>query len=151
MSLRDQLPRIIACDPRFGIEAYAFVLEALDHARLHKLKPLARDRDEAERPGRPSESPTREVPAPTAQAHRGHVTGRELCESVRKLALSQYGLLAATVLAHWGIRSTSDIGDIVYNMIATGDLEKTPSDSRARFRQRLRFRDGPAAQAGARP
>ena len=61
------------------------------------------------------------------------MTGRELCDSVRKLALSQYGLLAAAVLGHWGIRSTSDIGDIVYNMIATGDLEKTPSDSRSDF------------------
>ena len=63
----------------------------------------------------------------------GHVTGREVCDAVRKLALRQYGLLAVTVLAHWGIRSTSDIGDIVYNMIATGDLEKTPSDSRSDF------------------
>ncbi len=61
------------------------------------------------------------------------MTGRELCDSVRKLALSQYGLLAAAVLGHWGIRSTSDIGEIVYNMIATGDLEKTPSDSRSDF------------------
>ena len=38
-----------------------------------------------------------------------------------------------TVLALWGIRSTSDIGEIVYNLIASGDLEKTPSDSRADF------------------
>jgi uncharacterized repeat protein (TIGR04138 family) len=132
MSLRDQLPRIIAGDPRFTIEGYAFVLEALHHARHHKLKALERDRDKAasttpareDRPGR-SRSPR--------PAQSGHVTGRELCESVRKLALRQYGLLAVTVLAHWGIRSTSDIGDIVYNMIATGDLEKTPSDSRADF------------------
>ena len=56
-----------------------------------------------------------------------------LCEAVRKLALRQYGLLAATVLNHWGVRSTSDIGDIVYNLIAAGDLEKTPSDSRSDF------------------
>jgi uncharacterized repeat protein (TIGR04138 family) len=56
-----------------------------------------------------------------------------VCEAVRRLALRQYGLLAATVLAHWGIRSTSDVGEIVYNMIATGDLEKTPSDSRSDF------------------
>jgi uncharacterized repeat protein (TIGR04138 family) len=61
------------------------------------------------------------------------VTGQELCESLRTLALGQYGLLATTVLAYWGIRSTSDIGDIVYNMIATGDLEKTPTDSRSDF------------------
>jgi uncharacterized repeat protein (TIGR04138 family) len=52
---------------------------------------------------------------------------------VRALALRQYGLLAATVLGYWGIRSTSDIGDIVYNMIAAGDLEKTPNDSRSDF------------------
>jgi uncharacterized repeat protein (TIGR04138 family) len=41
--------------------------------------------------------------------------------------------MAATVLSHWGVRSTSDIGDIVYNMIAAGDLEKMPSDSRSDF------------------
>ena len=55
----------------------------------------------------------------------GHVNARELCEAVRKLGLRQYGLLAGTVLAHWRVRSTSDIGDIVYNLIAAGDLEKT--------------------------
>ncbi len=32
----------------------------------------------------------------------GHVTGRELCEAVRKLALRQYGLLAAAVLESLG-------------------------------------------------
>ena len=52
---------------------------------------------------------------------------------MRTMALNQYGLLAAAVLAHWGMRSTSDIGDIVYNMIANGDLEKTPSDLRSDF------------------
>jgi uncharacterized repeat protein (TIGR04138 family) len=129
MSLRNQLPRIIACDPRFPVEAYAFVLESLDHARIQKLKALGRGvADKAPAPGK-----GRTRPRGRRNPRISHVTGRELCESVRKLALSQYGLLAATVLAHWGIRSTSDIGDIVYNMIATGDLEKTPSDSRADF------------------
>ena len=37
------------------------------------------------------------------------------------------------MLDHWGVRSTSDIGEIVYNLIAAGDLEKTPSDSRSDF------------------
>lgn len=32
-----------------------------------------------------------------------------------------------------GIRSTSDLGEIVYNLIASGDLEKAPSDSRTDF------------------
>ena len=132
MSLRDQLPRIIACDPRFAIDAYAFVLEALHHARLQKLKALDRDPN----PRRPSR-PSRGDRSRPSQARRpqpsGHVTGHELCESLRRLALRQFGLMAEAVLGHWGIRSTSDIGDIVYNMIATGDLEKTPSDSRSDF------------------
>jgi uncharacterized repeat protein (TIGR04138 family) len=137
MSLRNQLPRIIACDPRFPVEAYAFVLEALDHARIQKLNAMGRrapDKPPAPAPGKGrSRSRGRRTPRVS------HVTGRELCDSVRKLALSQYGLLAATVLGHWGIRSTSDIGDIVYNMIATGDLEKTPSDSRADFNNVFEF------------
>lgn len=128
MSLRHHLPRIIALDPRFGIDAYAFVLEALDHARIQKLNAMPRRADVGRSKSRPpSRSRRRGQPA------FGHVTGQELCHAVRTLALAQFGLLAATVLGHWGIRSTSDIGDIVYNMIATGDLEKTPSDSRTDF------------------
>jgi uncharacterized repeat protein (TIGR04138 family) len=132
MSLRDQVSRIIASDPRFAIDAYAFVLEALNHARFQKLKAQGRDRDKS----RPPQPPpvTRAASARSRRPREsGHVTGQELCESVRKLALRQYGLLAATVLNHWGIRSTSDIGEIVYNLIAAGDLEKTPSDSRSDF------------------
>jgi uncharacterized repeat protein (TIGR04138 family) len=129
MSLRNHLPRIIALDPRFCVDAYAFVLEALDHARIQKLNALKSRADDAG-PARSRRSSRTRRRGPQGF---GHVSGQELCQSVRALALGQYGLLAATVLGHWGIRSTSDIGDIVYNMIATGDLEKTPSDSRADF------------------
>ncbi len=61
------------------------------------------------------------------------MTGRELCEGARTLALQQYGLLARLVLGQWGIQSTSDLGEIVYNLIAAGHLEKTPTDRRADF------------------
>jgi uncharacterized repeat protein (TIGR04138 family) len=132
MNFRDELARIIAGDPRYSIEVYAFVLEALNHAKYVKLKRKARDRDksrsgEPDRQRRPSSSQSKKAPV------SGHVTGRELCDSVRRLALRQFGSMAATVLSHWGVRSTSDIGDIVYNLIAAGDLEKMPSDSRSDF------------------
>jgi uncharacterized repeat protein (TIGR04138 family) len=132
MNFRDELARVIAQDPRYTIEAYAFVLESLNLARQEKLKARKRLRDK----GRSAE-PRREQPsgAPGSKKPRksGHVTGGELCESVRKLSLSQFGWLAVTVLDQWGVRTTSDIGEIVYNLIAAGDLEKTPSDSRADF------------------
>jgi uncharacterized repeat protein (TIGR04138 family) len=130
MNFRDELARVIAGDPRYSIEAYAFILEALNQAKRQKLKARGGDRDK----GRSSQ-PDQERRSSSSKKSRvaGHVTGRELCEAVRKLALRQFGLLAATVLDHWGVRSTSNIGDIVYNLIAAGDLEKTPSDSRSDF------------------
>ena len=75
-------------------------------------------------------------PAPAGEAETdqpGHVTGGEVCQAARRLALRYYGLMAITVLNEWGIRSTSDIGEIVYNLIASGDLDKTPTDKRSDF------------------
>jgi uncharacterized repeat protein (TIGR04138 family) len=132
MNFRDELARIIASDPRYSIEAYAFVLEALNHARHQKLKVKGRERDK-NRSSEPEPEDRASSSSPKKSRASGHVTGRVLCEAVRKLALRQYGLLAAAVLNHWGVRSTSDIGDIVYNLIDAGDLEKTPSDSRSDF------------------
>jgi uncharacterized repeat protein (TIGR04138 family) len=134
LSFRDELARVIANDPRYSIEAYAFILEALNQARQLKLKTLARDRAASETKKSSGET----APGNTAESAgkprvAGHVNGRELCSAVRKLALRQYGLLGGTVLAHWGVRSTSDIGEIVYDLIAAGDLEKTPNDARSDF------------------
>ena len=64
---------------------------------------------------------------------RGHVTGRELSEGVRDLALDRFGLLAKTVLNEWGICSTGNVGDIVYNMIEAKIMVKQDSDSRQDF------------------
>ncbi len=116
MSLRDDLEAVLARDPRYSIQAYAFIFEALEFAKNLKKRAQARAR-----------------PRGKAFAESRHVTGHELCEGARRLALGHYGLLAMTVLSQWGIRSTSDLGEIVYNLIASGDLEKTPSDSRADF------------------
>jgi len=116
MSLRDDLAGVLARDPRYSIQAYAFVFEALEYTKT--LKQRARARAKAR--GR-------------ATGESRHVSGRELCEGARLLALNHYGLLAMTVLALWGIRTTSDLGEMVYHLIESGDLEKTPKDSRADF------------------
>jgi uncharacterized repeat protein (TIGR04138 family) len=59
---------------------------------------------------------------------RRHVSGEELSHACRDLAIEQYGLLARTVLAHWGIRSTGDFGEIVYALIDAGLLIRQPDD-----------------------
>lgn len=64
---------------------------------------------------------------------RRHLTGRELAEGCRELALLRYGVLARTVLEHWGIKSTADIGEVVFTLVATGLLMSQPQDSKEDF------------------
>jgi len=58
-----------------------------------------------------------------------HVTGQELSKSLLMLAHRQFGPMAKSVLKHWGITKTDDLGSIVYNMIRIGVLDKRPCDS----------------------
>jgi uncharacterized repeat protein (TIGR04138 family) len=132
MNFRDELAGIIATDPRYTIEAYVFVLEALDAARHQKLKARGQERGQSE-DGDPKRTSRQASPRSSKTRDPGHVTGQELCGAAQKLALRQFGLLAATVLNGWGIYSTSDMGEIVYNLIAAGDLEKTERDLRSDF------------------
>ncbi len=60
---------------------------------------------------------------------RGHISGDELAWACRDLARDQYGLTSRTVLAHWGIKSTKDIGRIVYVLIDVGLLMPNEGDS----------------------
>ena len=64
---------------------------------------------------------------------RRHVSGGELAHACRELALEQYGLLARTVLEHWGIATTADIGEIVYALIDAGLLVRQPEDRQEDF------------------
>jgi uncharacterized repeat protein (TIGR04138 family) len=132
LSFRDELGRVIANDPRYSIEAYAFILEALNQARQLKLKSLGRDRS-SKAAAKPSGKTRRTAASSEKLRVLGHVDAAELCDAVRKLGLRQYGSLAAMLLAHWGVHSTSDIGEIIYNLISAGDLEKTEGDSRSDF------------------
>jgi uncharacterized repeat protein (TIGR04138 family) len=64
---------------------------------------------------------------------RRHICGRELAEACRDLALERYGVMAQLVLDHWGVRSTADIGDVVFTLVDLGLLISQPSDSRDEF------------------
>ena len=62
-----------------------------------------------------------------------HVSGGELLEGLREFALNEFGPMARTTLAEWGITRTEDVGEIVFNMVESGLLGKTDEDSRADF------------------
>ena len=64
---------------------------------------------------------------------RRHISGRELALSCRDLALERFGVMARLVLDHWGIRSTTDIGDVVFTLVDLGMLMSQPTDTRDEF------------------
>jgi len=62
-------------------------------------------------------------------SERRHLNGQEFSRGIAEYAREQYGYLARTVLAHWGISSTRDYGEIVYLLIGIGLMSKTDEDT----------------------
>jgi len=67
------------------------------------------------------------------RGRRGHVTGRELLEGLRDLARERFGLMARTVLNQWGVKTTADFGELVFNLVDEQIMSKQDSDSREDF------------------
>ena len=70
-----------------------------------------------------------------------HISGAEVADAVRSLALDRFGPMARTVLEHWGVHSTSDMGEIVFALVDCGVLTKQPHDSREDFEGLFTFRE----------
>ena len=70
-----------------------------------------------------------------------HISGRELTNGVRDLAIGSYGPLARTVLEHWGIHGTEDIGNVVFAMVEQGILVKQDDDDPEDFADLFDFEE----------
>ncbi len=70
-----------------------------------------------------------------------HVSGRELLAGIRQYTKEQFGPMARTVLEHWGINSTEDFGNIVFNLVNAKVLSKTEQDSIEDFRDGYNFNE----------
>ena len=91
---------------KYPVEAFLFVQRGLD-ATVHRIH--GKDKDEEESSSR-------------------HVSGRQLSHGLRDYAISQYGLLAKSVLAGWNIHSCEDFGHIVFALVDAGLMHKTEED-----------------------
>lgn len=112
-NFEEVLTAIVRKDARYGVEAYTFLREALDH--------------------------TQKAVAKTHKNETRHVTGKELLDGIRTYALNTYGPMAITVLDEWGIRRCEDFGELVFNLVEHGLLSKTESDSREDFKDGYDF------------
>lgn len=103
----------------FHVDAYDFIHEGIHAAadRIHGTDPKA------------------------SSIGKRHVTGRQLCETLRDLAIRRWGLLASLVLRQWGIHTTHDFGRIVFAFVDAGHWAKQPTDSIDDFNNIYNFRD----------
>jgi len=116
-SYNAKLAEVVKKDPRYSYEAYEFLQQALHHAYqcVGRQPP----------PGSAGEE--------IAASPEFHLSGPELLEGVRSLALREFGLMARTVFHMWGIRKTDDFGELVFNLVDAGLMSKTDDDRREDF------------------
>ncbi len=123
------LVKLLCDDRRYKLEAYQFVRLGLTYAQEVLGLGCPSVAESVPRPFHSaSDDDDDDVPRPPR-----HVSGQDLCHALRHLAQDQYGLLAKLVLASWGVRATSDYGEIVYNLIKIGEMSKSEGDRREDF------------------
>ncbi len=70
-----------------------------------------------------------------------HVSAEEVADAVRVAALKRFGPLARSVLEHWGLHSTRDIGLVVFTLVDHDYLVKRSEESLDDFAGLYRFDD----------
>ncbi len=111
----EALDSIVASDPRYQRDAYVFLRDSLDFTTKQQKK----------------------IKGATVR----HVAGPELLEGVRQYALKEFGPMVVTVFDNWGIHSTEDIGNMVFNLIGAGIFGKTEEDSVEDFKNVYDFKE----------
>jgi uncharacterized repeat protein (TIGR04138 family) len=107
MQYEQSVLAILKRDKRFDAYAYLFLKDALDFT----LKRVADGNGGKSR----------------------HVSGPELLEGFRDLALEQFGPMASTLMTEWGVRKCLDVGDMVFLLIEEQVFGKQDSDNREDF------------------
>ena len=103
----DIIERLAAQDKRYHKDAFYYVARAIEssHEKIRRK-----------------------------ERKRRHITGQELVAEVVDLATADFGQLAGQVFEAWGLRTTLDIGEIVFLMVDNGILSAQKSDSKEDFR-----------------
>ncbi|MFN7340651.1 MAG: Minf_1886 family protein [Opitutia bacterium] len=121
MDIDEVIRACVAKDPRYRAQAYHAVRLGLDQAQrsVH---------------GEPRKGAK-------ASARSRHVSGPQMLEGFRHHCLEAYGPMAYPLLANWGVRKTSDVGNIVFNLIEGGFFGKSDEDSPADFSNVFDFKE----------
>ncbi|MBF0572070.1 MAG: hypothetical protein HQL12_09410 [Candidatus Omnitrophica bacterium] len=70
-----------------------------------------------------------------------HISGEELLTGIKALLLDKFGPMTLTVLEYWGIKTTDDFGNIVYNLVENKVLAKDDHDHYDSFKNAYDFEE----------
>lgn len=101
-TLEDRILDLQSRDPRYSRNAYFFVLDSLDFSLEQMAACNKRD---------------------------SHIGGKELLAGIRDLAKDRFGAMAKEVFNNWGICSTEDFGQVVFNLVTAGMLQRRAQDT----------------------
>jgi len=102
-------------DRRYNPEAYAFLRDSLEATIKRRKK--------------------------SKKEVLSHVGAAELLDGFRLHALAEFGPMALMVLNYWGLKETSDVGQMVFNLVQVGIFGKTDEDTVESFRDLFDFRE----------
>ncbi len=107
-----QTKKATSSKPKYHPAAYEFV----DHALHFTQKKFGKHSEVRQEPQEDS-----------------HISGPQLLDGIRELALKEFGMMTIPVFRHWGVTSTDDFGCIVFDMIERGRMRKTDRDKLSDF------------------
>jgi uncharacterized repeat protein (TIGR04138 family) len=113
-AFHETLDQLVVQDPRYSKEAYGFLREALEFTQKRRRK---------------------------SRAESTHVSANELLEGFREYSLQQFGPMGLTVLEYWGVRSTGDVGRMVFNLIEAGVFGRAADDRIEDFENGFSFEE----------
>lgn len=104
----DAVQAVITRDSRYDAGAYYFLKDALDFTVKRAIEQ-------------------------SKQGEHRHVSAGELIHGFRDLALEEFGPMASTLMSEWRIKTCSDIGVMVFQLIEEGAFGKQDSDTEEDF------------------
>jgi uncharacterized repeat protein (TIGR04138 family) len=111
-----KLQRVVDKDCRYSMQSYQFIFEALDYTASYLGKKYNSSIEEER-----------------------HVTGQELSEGIKQFAMEKFGYMTRIVLEQWGITKSGDFGEIVFNLVDSGLMGKTETDTLDDFKDLYDF------------
>lgn len=62
-----------------------------------------------------------------------HITASDILEEFREFSLDQFGPMTYCVLIEWGVSSSEDLGEMMFNLVDSHRIERDKNDSKDDF------------------